>query len=502
MTSTNVATTAAIGTANRIANPPKQDGDRRDGDEHEQGREPDGMPEHARDHDVVLEQPDDEHRHAGEDRRVPRDGRADGHRDRSRGERPDHGDDLDDPGEDADEQPVGQPDRPERKRQCRRDERDQQQLSADERAQLEVDQVPGVADDLALPARQRATARADRSVALEDPVRGGREGEEDADERLEHLEGHVDRGAQDRGRVQPLEPVLERDEHLVADACRVLRGALEVLRRRGDAVRAERLLHLVERARDDQPEEESDQPDEDGVVEQHSCGARDPPAGERLDARPHRRGDDEREEEQAEDRLELPEGERRQDDRQSDERRDEGSPGGLLHLQPVLALGGPPQTPQRVEEPVAGRRRALAHAREDRRARVPRGAAARGRARAAAAACTRARGGRGRLLLLPWAPALVLGALLLAFAAFAAVRNVWRWERTRLVITTEKLFVVHGTVRRRAAAVRLARVESLEFEQGLLGRLLGYGTLVAGPLEVSHVAKPRQVFRLLERLCG
>ena len=77
-----------------------------------------------------------------------------------------------------------------------------------------------------------------------------------------------------------------------------------------------------------------------------------------------------------------------------------------------------------------------------------------------------------------------------------AVRNVWRWERTRLVMTTEKLFVVHGTVRRRAAAVRLARVESLELEQGLLGRLLGYGTLVAGPLEVSHVAKPRQVFRL------
>jgi membrane protein YdbS with pleckstrin-like domain len=106
------------------------------------------------------------------------------------------------------------------------------------------------------------------------------------------------------------------------------------------------------------------------------------------------------------------------------------------------------------------------------------------------------------LLLLPWLPALVLGALLLAFAAFATVRNVWRWERTRLVITTEKLFVVHGTLRRRAAAVRLARVDSLELEQGLLGRLLGYGTLVAGPLEVSHVAKPRQVFRLLERLCG
>ena len=106
------------------------------------------------------------------------------------------------------------------------------------------------------------------------------------------------------------------------------------------------------------------------------------------------------------------------------------------------------------------------------------------------------------LLMLPWMPALAFGAVLLAFAAFAAVRNVWRWERTRLVVTTEKLFVVHGTMRRRAAAVRLARVDSLELEQGVLGRLLGYGTLVAGPLEVRHVAKPRQVFRLLERLCA
>jgi len=105
-------------------------------------------------------------------------------------------------------------------------------------------------------------------------------------------------------------------------------------------------------------------------------------------------------------------------------------------------------------------------------------------------------------LTLPWWPATAVAALLLIAAAWTALRDVWRWENTQLVVTTEKLFVVHGTVRRRAAAVRLGSIRSLEVEQGLAGRVLGYGTLVAGPLEVSHVARPRQVFHLVERLCG
>ena len=94
-------------------------------------------------------------------------------------------------------------------------------------------------------------------------------------------------------------------------------------------------------------------------------------------------------------------------------------------------------------------------------------------------------------------PATVAGAVLLALAAALAVRAVWLWERTRVVLTSKKLFVVHGTLRRRAAAVRLARIGAVEVDQTLLGRLLGYGTIVAGDLEITHVPEPR---RLLERL--
>jgi hypothetical protein len=48
----------------------------------------------------------------------------------------------------------------------------------------------------------------------------------------------------------------------------------------------------------------------------------------------------------------------------------------------------------------------------------------------------------------------------------------------------------------------LRSVENLELEQSLPGRLLGYGTLVAGPLEIDHVSEPRDVYRLVERLAG
>ena len=91
----------------------------------------------------------------------------------------------------------------------------------------------------------------------------------------------------------------------------------------------------------------------------------------------------------------------------------------------------------------------------------------------------------------------VVGAIALALAALLALAAVWQWDRTEVVLTTEKLFVVYGILGRRAAAVRLDRIQTVEVEQGLVGRVLGYGTLVAGDLEIPYVAHPRDVYRLL-----
>jgi membrane protein YdbS with pleckstrin-like domain len=99
-------------------------------------------------------------------------------------------------------------------------------------------------------------------------------------------------------------------------------------------------------------------------------------------------------------------------------------------------------------------------------------------------------------------PISLAGAPLLIVAAVTATAAVWKWDRTHVVLTTEKLFIVHGVVRKRAAAVRLAKVGTVEIEQSLPGRILGYGTIVAGELEIQCVAAPRELCVLVQRVIG
>jgi uncharacterized membrane protein YdbT with pleckstrin-like domain len=91
----------------------------------------------------------------------------------------------------------------------------------------------------------------------------------------------------------------------------------------------------------------------------------------------------------------------------------------------------------------------------------------------------------------------IAGAVLLAAGALLALRAVLRWDRTRLLLTSDKLTVAYGVARRRSASVALAQAPALEFEQGILGRLFGYGTLVAGDFEVPYVPDPRRIRRLV-----
>jgi membrane protein YdbS with pleckstrin-like domain len=97
--------------------------------------------------------------------------------------------------------------------------------------------------------------------------------------------------------------------------------------------------------------------------------------------------------------------------------------------------------------------------------------------------------------LAPWLPAAVAGALLLALAALIAVVAVARWDRTHLAVTGNALVVEYGFLRRRSASISLSGTV-FEVERTLLGRLLGYGTVVAGELEIDCV--PRRLTRVLQ----
>ena len=102
----------------------------------------------------------------------------------------------------------------------------------------------------------------------------------------------------------------------------------------------------------------------------------------------------------------------------------------------------------------------------------------------------------GACFFAPWTAAAALGALLLALAALIAVIAVARWDRTHLAVTGNALVVEHGFLSRRTASISLNGTV-FEVERTLLGRILGYGTVIAGELEIDCV--PRRLTRLLQQ---
>ena len=80
------------------------------------------------------------------------------------------------------------------------------------------------------------------------------------------------------------------------------------------------------------------------------------------------------------------------------------------------------------------------------------------------------------LLLLP-----LFGAGLILWAvAYVRIRS------TELAITTRRLIVKHGFIRRSTIEINLSKVESIQVTQSLLGRMFDFGTLVIAGTGASH----------------
>lgn len=83
---------------------------------------------------------------------------------------------------------------------------------------------------------------------------------------------------------------------------------------------------------------------------------------------------------------------------------------------------------------------------------------------------------------------LLFGVLLLPIVV-GLVLLVMAWVRiksTELAITTKRLIVKHGFIRRNTIEINIHKVESIQVEQGVMGRLLDYGTLVVSGTGTSH----------------
>ena len=70
----------------------------------------------------------------------------------------------------------------------------------------------------------------------------------------------------------------------------------------------------------------------------------------------------------------------------------------------------------------------------------------------------------------------------LVFLAMAYVR----YKSTELAVTTKRVIVKHGFIRRQTVEINLNKVESIQVDQGVLGRLFNFGTLVISGTGTSH----------------
>jgi uncharacterized membrane protein YdbT with pleckstrin-like domain len=104
---------------------------------------------------------------------------------------------------------------------------------------------------------------------------------------------------------------------------------------------------------------------------------------------------------------------------------------------------------------------------------------------------------RGRVSLWPHAWKIVLGILLLPVVIGLAIL-IWVfiiYKTTEIAITNKRIIAKFGFISRSTTEINLPKVESLQVDQGVMGRMFDYGTIVvagAGTpnLRIPGVADP------------
>ncbi len=61
-----------------------------------------------------------------------------------------------------------------------------------------------------------------------------------------------------------------------------------------------------------------------------------------------------------------------------------------------------------------------------------------------------------------------------------------RYKSVELAVTTKRVIVKHGFVSRQTVEMNLSKVESVQVEQSVIGRLCNFGTLIVSGTGASH----------------
>ena len=100
---------------------------------------------------------------------------------------------------------------------------------------------------------------------------------------------------------------------------------------------------------------------------------------------------------------------------------------------------------------------------------------------------------RGHVSLWPHAWKLVLGIVLLPLFGLGLVFLAWVWilyKTTEIAITNKRIIAKFGFISRSTIEINLPKVESVQVDQGVMGRLLDYGTIIVAGAGTPNLSIP------------
>ncbi|WP_235925985.1 PH domain-containing protein [Actinokineospora pegani] len=93
---------------------------------------------------------------------------------------------------------------------------------------------------------------------------------------------------------------------------------------------------------------------------------------------------------------------------------------------------------------------------------------------------------------------IAIGAVGLALVVWLFLVPFVRWRTTHFIVTTDRVMIREGVVKRNGVDIPLSRISSVRFEHGIVDRIVGCGTLVIEsssqePLEFDDVPQVERV---------
>ena len=100
---------------------------------------------------------------------------------------------------------------------------------------------------------------------------------------------------------------------------------------------------------------------------------------------------------------------------------------------------------------------------------------------------------RGHVSLWPHTWKIVLGIVLLPLFGLGLVFLIWVWilyKTTEIAITNKRIIAKFGFISRSTIEINLPKVESVQVDQGVIGRMLDYGTIIVAGAGTPNLAIP------------